>query len=186
MKNLFKKNPSLFIGLALPLLMMLSFAGVPFISSYLVPPPKYNFIYSLYDNGLKETLRVVDGKLILNVYNPRNEPVETDPQFYLVDVASKNSTKLNLARSGLNDFVIPPLKSREFILKGIPLKSLDTSLQSPDGYQMRATKNDNFLSFGFFFGGNRINYLSLSKSSRIYKILPVDSWSVKFEGWVIP
>ncbi|MBL0942647.1 MAG: hypothetical protein IBJ00_08000, partial [Alphaproteobacteria bacterium] len=111
MVNLFKKNPPLFIGLALPLLMLLIFVGIPFISSYLVPAPQYNFIYSLYNTGSEGTLRVVDGKLILNIYNSQDQPLKPRQQFYLVDIVSKKSTKLNFFPSTSKDIIIPPLKS---------------------------------------------------------------------------
>lgn len=187
MKNLFKKNPALFIGLVLPLLMILAFAGIPFIASFVVLAPKYNFIYSLYNYGSNGKLRVVDGQLVLRVYNPSTIPQEVRQQLYWVDVHSKKSTNLNFNLPKEENSLIPPHQSREFIIEGISLQDLDASNISPDGYQIRTGNNDNFSSLIFFFGGRR-NYLSLSKSGRIVSFpTPAQGYGgVKFEGWIIP
>src|SRR5436190_12325075 len=165
MKNAFKKNPALFIGLALPLLMILLFAGVPFMASFMVPEPKYNFIYSINNYNPDGKLRVDKGKLVFQVSNSWAQPREA-PEIYLADVHSKKSTKLNFVLSPGEDSRIPANKIREFIIERITLKKLDTSNISPDGYQIMTGTNENFFSLVFFFGADRRNYLSLSKSGR--------------------
>lgn len=186
--NAFKKNPALFIGLAIPLVMMLIFGGMPVIYSFLVAPPEYNFIYSLNNYGPDGKLKVVDGKLILQVYNSWREPREIQQTIYLVDVHSKKSTKLEFLSSWQGNLrTIPPGETREFILEGVSLKALDTSNISPDGYQIMTDNNDNFFSLVFFFGDNRRNYLSLKKSGRVDTfITPTPGYGGKFEGWVLP
>lgn len=181
MKNAFKKNPALFIGLALPILMMLIFAGIPFVSSFIVSPPRYNFIYS--SNYSDEKLRVVDGKLILQAYNSWTSPREVQP-LYLVDVQSKKSKKLGFVLAPGEDLLIPAQQNREFIVEGISLKALDPSNQSPDGYQLTVNKDDNFFTLLFFFGGDRENYISLSKNGRIDTFRTLVPG--RFQGWIIP
>lgn len=187
MKNALKKNPALFIGLALPVLMILIFAGIPFISSFMVPPPKYNFIYSFNNYGSDGKLKVVDGKLILQVHNSWRESRQIQQILYLIDVGSKKSIKLNLLPSKDELSLIPPLETREFIVEGVSLKALDPSNISPDGYEVRTTYNDNFFSLLFFFGDNRQNRLSIKKSGRTESFSnPAYGYGGKFEGWVIP
>lgn len=187
MKNAFTKNPALFIGLALPLMMILVFAGIPFIRSFMVPAPQYNFIYSINNYEPNGKLKVVDGKLVLQVYNSWNEPREPQQTIYLVDVHSKKTTKLNLFLSKEEIVLIPPREKREFIIEGVSLKELNTSNISPDGYQVITGNNDNFFSLIFFFGDNRRNSLSLKKSGRIDNFqIPTQGYGGKFEGWIIP
>jgi len=188
MINALKKNPPLYIGLVLPVLMLLFFAGVPFVSSFVVEAPKYNFIYSTTSYQVEGKLRVVDGKLELEAYNQNNYPNKL-PSFYFVDVHSKKNTKLNFVLTNEESFLIPPYEHRTFIVEGISLKNLDTSTMSPDGYQFTSDNNQNFdLLFPFFFGGNRSNSLSISKFGRIERFqTPRETyWNAKFEGWVIP
>ncbi len=187
MINAFKKNPALYIGLGLPILMMLIFTGVPFISSYIISAPKYNFIYSIRGYRSNETLRVVSDKLTVDIYNEFDKARPAPPlDLYLVDVQSKKVTKLKYAESAQEKLMIPSRETRSFGVEGITLKSLDTSLESPDGFKVVTDTND--FSFPFFFGGNRRNYLTLSKSGRVDRIpTPKEGyWSVSFEGWVIP
>lgn len=188
MKNAFKKNPALFIGLALPLVMLLLFAGIPFIYSFVVPAPQYNFIYSINNYEQNNKLKVVDGKLVLQAYNTWNGPREPQQALYLVDVHSKKSTKLNFLLFAKEEHIlIPPHESREYIIEGVSLKALDPSNISPDGYQVITGNNDNFFSLMFFFGDNRRNYLSLKKSGRIDNFpVPSQGYGGKFEGWIIP
>lgn len=184
--NAFRKNPALFIGLAIPLLMILIFGGIPFISSFVVPPPEYNFIYSLNNYGPEGKLKVVDGKLVLQVYNSVSPPREPQQTLYLVDVHSKKSTKLDFL-SPWQDNLVPPGQTRDFVLQGISLKALDTSNISPDGYQIVTGNNDSFFSLVFFFGDNRRNAISLKKSGRVDNFsIPPLGYGGKFEGWVIP
>ena len=187
MKNSFAKNPALFIGLALPLVMILIFAGVPFLRSFMIPGPQYNFIYSINNYEPNGKLKVEDGKLILQVYNSWNEPREPQQTIYLVDVHSKKSIKLNFLPSKEEITLIPSHERREFILEGVTLKALDTSNISPDGYQVMSNDNDNIFSLIFFFGNNKRNYISLSNSGRIDNFpIPTRGYGGKFEGWVIP
>ena len=187
MKNAFKKNPALFIGLVLPLLMILLFAGIPFISSFTVPAPEYNFIYTLNNYGPDGKLRVENGKLIFRVHNTLTQAREA-PEVFLADVHSKNVTRLNFVLSKGEDSLIPPNKSRDFGIEDITLKKLDTSTIAPDGYQLTTTSNDNVFSLLFFFGNDRRNVLSLSKSSRRVEIPTPNQgyYSTRFEGWIIP
>jgi hypothetical protein len=187
MKNAFKKNPALFIGLALPLLMILLFAGIPFIASFMVPAPEYNFLYSINNYNPDGKLRVEDGKLIFKVSNSWAQPREA-PEIYLADVHSEKSTKLNFALSPGEDSRIPANTSRDFIIEGITLKRLDNSTKAPDGYQISTGTNDNFFSLVFFFGGDRRNSLSLRKSGRHIEFPTTTQgyYSIRFEGWIIP
>lgn len=184
MMNALKKNPALYIGLALPLLMLLFFAGVPFISSLVVEPPQYNFIYSVKSYQTEGTVRFVDGKLELDAYNRDSDPHEP-PSVYLIDVHSKKYKKLDVNEEGT---LIPPHQHRTFVLKGVLLKNLDTSTVSPDGYQYVLNNNDNIDLFSPFFRGSKMDSLFISKSGRIEKFqIPTDVyWNMKFEGWVIP
>lgn len=189
MKNSFKKNPALYIGLALPLLMIVVLAGIPFIYSFVVPAPQYNFIYSINNNyPPNEKLKVVNGKLVLQAHNDWDQSKEPRGMIYLIDVHSKKSTKLNyLPLFKAENILIPPHESREYVIEGVSLKALDPSNISPDGYQVITGNNDNFFSLMFFFGDSRRNYLSLKKSGRIDNIpVPAQSYNGKFEGWVIP
>lgn len=187
MINALKKNPALYIGLGLPILMMLIFTGIPFIASFLVAPPKYNFIYSSRSYRSHETLRVDSGKLTVDIYNEFDKPWPApNLDLYLVDVHAKRVTKLKYGVSNPEALMIPPHETRSFIVDGITLKSLDVSVEAPDGYKVTSNYND--FSFPFFFGGNRRDYLTLSKSGRVDRIPTRDegAWSVSFEGWVIP
>jgi hypothetical protein len=187
MIKLIKKNPALYIGLALPLLMVLLFAGIPFIASFMVQPPKYNFIYSVNSYQMDVKFSVIDGRLELNVYNRSNYPNDP-PSVYLIDVHSKENTQLSFVSNNEKNLLVPPHEYRTFIVEGISLKDLDTSMISPDGYQFISDNGDNFSLFPLFFGGNRRNLLSISKLGRIERFQNTlgGYWASKFEGWVIP
>ncbi|MBA3813641.1 MAG: hypothetical protein H0X26_04000 [Alphaproteobacteria bacterium] len=187
MKNAFKKNPALFMGLILPLLMILLFSGVPFFASFMVASPEYNFIYSVNNYNPEGKLRVDNGKLVVQVSNFWSQPKEA-PEIYLVDVHSNKTTKLNFSLLSGEDSRIPVNKTRDLIIEGVTLKGLDTSNIAPDGYQIRTGANDNFFSLLFFFGGDRRNSISLSKSGRSVKIPTATQGynSIRFEGWIIP
>lgn len=187
MINAFKKNPALFIGLMLPLLMILLFAGIPFISSLTVSAPEYNFIYTINNYNPDGKLRVEDGKLIFRVHNTWTQAREA-PEIFYADVHSKKITRLNFHLAQGEDSLIPPNKSRDFIIEGISLKKLDTSTIAPDGYRIITAPHDNFFSLLFFFGNDRRNSLSLSKSSRRVEIPTANQgyYSPRFEGWIIP
>jgi hypothetical protein len=187
MKNTFKKNPALFIGLALPLLMILIFSGIPFIASFVVEPPQYNFIYSYNNyNDINGKLKVIDGQLILQAHNTWQEPREAQQTLYLVHVDSKKSTKLNLRLEKGETSLIPPRETRNFIVEGVSLKELDTSNLSPDGYKI-TSETETIFALLFFFGNNTRQSLSIKKSGRTVNIpLPESRYGGKFEGWIIP
>jgi hypothetical protein len=183
----FKKNPALYIGLLIPLLMVIVLAGLPLLTSYLVPAPKFNIIYSIRNYQNEGKLTVVNGKLQLEFYNQSNNPVEA-PDVYLIDVQSKKITLLNSAFKNKKEHLIPAHEMRTIVFNDLSLKQLDKSKKAPDGYQITTESNDSLFLFSLFFGGNKRDTMSISKSGRIEKFqLPLENyWGARFEGWVIP
>ena len=90
-------------------------------------PPLYYFAsapvfaaasYLFYNYGLNNKLKVVEGKLVLQVYNSWNEPREPQQNIYLVDIHSKKSTQLNFLLPKEKILLIPPRESRTQRLRG--------------------------------------------------------------------
>jgi len=164
--------------------MMLLFAGIPFIASFTVNPPQYNFVYSSKDYQINEKLGVKDGKLVLSFYNKSSASLEA-PSLYLFDVHSKGVTKLNYDLSKGETLFVKPHQSRSFRVEGISLKALDRSKIAPDGYQLM--KGENNYVLGALFGGSGRDFVSISKLGRVEKFPspPEEYWSLEFEGWII-
>lgn len=194
MKNVFKDNSVLLIGIILPIVMIIIFGLATVIPKYFVASPHYNLVFTTaYDpysnNGLK--IRVENGKLKAQfIYN---NPVQATnnyavkPTLYIFDVKSKTIREIYI-----NLPVLTP--DTKFFVQEINIPELnnvtiDESTIAPDGYQYNpANYNNSGLLSGLFYGA-RAGAPSISKNG--YSIpITLDSqssyYSVRFIGWIIP
>ena len=157
MKNI-KQNLTLYIGLGIPLAMILFIAVLVYGGSLFntTPPPAYNFVYATGDsviypssgintmtypaNACAKYYYVVTGSKITRVeskvqadpnfaYCKGNQQLDIPPKFYIHDVTADKSTTVTF--------------------EDLEKYTLDTSVKSRDGYELvRGSSNNDFMFFG--------------------------------------
>ncbi len=119
------KSLPLYIGLGIPVLMVLIIAGIAFIPGWFAPKPQYSFVYLAGGEGggyssYSPQYQVRDGKIVMfppTATPSPNMPVINQPplKLYLYDVI-KN-------------------EAREITLGEAQLLTIDDRNEAPDGYQ---------------------------------------------------
>ncbi len=168
------KDVALIVGLLIPVAMILFIAGAIYLPRAFsrVEPPSHDFLYLVgYPYGA-ERFAVVDGHLTRQeVEEPRYPPPQGTPdiQFYVHDVATNTSTRLNFDEAAQ--------------------LSLDNGHLSPDGYEIVHGRKAEF----FFPIVSSTNYRTryLKKDSHTTKLdLAVGSdggysSTFIFLGWIV-
>lgn len=166
-----RKNSTLIIGIAIPILMIV-FVGLSiYLPALFATPPQFSFLYSSGDTyDYAWDYRVVGNKLQRIPRNvDRKYAVPGEPTFYLYDIKKQESSQLTFEQT-------QKLK-------------LDQSTVSPDGYSVvRGNGGDGF--FPFDFNGSNYNSFYLRGHNTSHKITVKTSdgnyWNFRFLGWVLP
>ena len=203
-----KQNPSLFIGFAIPIFMVLFIAGVIYLPRILnsTVPPAYDFVYAAGDgviypsygangagyypypiysqNGarLKYTYRVADGKVIKEEsrydQNPNDKGAQPLWNTTVVDIEPKFYV-----------YHVAEEKSQALTYDEVSKLKLDSGPKSQDGYELVRGSYGGGDIFPFFYGGSGdYNSQYLKKGSYARKIeldLPQNYYNVFFLGWVM-
>ncbi|MDP2598581.1 MAG: hypothetical protein Q8P49_01995 [Candidatus Liptonbacteria bacterium] len=196
MENI-KKNFSLYIGLAIPVAMILVVAIVVYAPRvlYTVPSPQYDFLYAVGDNVVftaygrdvypypaykgvwpKYVYTVENGKLKRTEAEipPSQEGVvilleDIQPKFYIHDTATNKSTQVSF--------------------EDAQALTLDTGVRSPDGFEVaRGTGGGEVFPF-FSGGGSNYNKRYIRKDYYAEELnlnLPSEYYAEFFLAWVIP
>lgn len=193
MRNFVKNNIVLIVGACLPILVLILFGLATVLPAFFVEPPKYDVLFATgyFDssNGLK--FSVVNGRFEAHYHCNSfcNSNVYSLQKFYIFNVKTRTVKEMS---------VPPPVIMQDNKVTDQPilipeLNSLyiDTSIKSPDGYQLDLNRNDNDNMLGFLFFGSHYNSdLAMSKNGYIV-VIPMSAnkplyYNLKFIGWIIP
>lgn len=198
-----KQNPSLFVGFAIPVSMVLFIAGVIYVPQLWnsTPPPQYDFVYATGEgviypsygagyysypyaaNGarLKYVYRVVDGKIV------KEEP-ELDQPAAMKTAPSISPTVVVDIEPKFFRFHVSDGTSEALNATSAMQLSLDTNAKSPDGYELVRGNYNGGEFFPFYYGGSGDYYSKyLKRGSFAKKIelnLPQNYYGEYFLGWV--
>lgn len=156
-----KEKLPLFVGICLPLFLILYVAITAYIPSLLVKP-KYNFIYAEgYYNDY--SISVINGKISIGPRYANKTYLSAQPTLFLYDVTNDKSTQISLEQA--YSYIIDP------------------SSKSLDGFTVGRRESD-ISYFPFFFGSyDRGTYLMGRGLNQ--KITGRDYYNFKFVGWIV-
>jgi hypothetical protein len=166
----FKENIALWLGLAIPVVMVLVVAVSIYWPQRGIQPPQHNFVYALRDYGDGYEYVVVDEKLVRReAPNTPKQFNEAPTRFFLHDVTSNTSQEMKFEE-------VQELK-------------LDNSLVSADGYELKRGGQGGGV-FPFFFDNSNYNEQYLVKGNHSVKLAlketqPPYYGNQMFLGWVV-
>jgi hypothetical protein len=143
-KNFIKENFVLIVGLALPVLLMVAFMLASSLPEQVSDPPKYDLVFALTEypsvaGGIPVNVNLVvkDGVLKAQytkvVTSTGSYPNNTWKKLYLYQHDSRTVKELTF---GFPDDMSKIDPSREDTVEATKGMQLDTTLQSPDGYEL--------------------------------------------------
>ncbi len=196
MKAFVRNNPTLVFGLGLPLLLVLVIGAFTLLSTWLVKPPQYDFIYltdyQTYMPSLE--VKVIDKKIQVT-RDAASRMNNASRMWYY-------SAKTGVAREIAWPALPSPVASNDQspgapVLIPVAMPELaalliDAAAVAPDGYQFQAR--------GYCSSGNWLNFwlsspcnaaaATLTKQGRrvvvSYPTMDGRSGWIRFVGWVIP
>jgi hypothetical protein len=197
-KEFVKANMVLVVGLALPIVLMAGFLVASGLPQRLADPPKYSLVFAVTDfsqgnSGIPLSVRLVVQDGVLKAQYTKLLPQPTGyvnnvwKRLYVYDAATQKVRELS--------FGFPPNMDA---IQGTVVETvdatrtmrLDTTLQSPDGYELsRDNGSRSGLLNEIFWGGGSSNDYRLRKGSSSIR-LPLASanvpyGTVDFVGWVM-
>ncbi|STY29768.1 Uncharacterised protein [Legionella wadsworthii] len=189
-----KSHLTLLAGLSLPILLILVFvvSNIPFFRT---EPPHYSLVFSVLESSyssypVQVNLTVKNGKLVAQ-YSKLQNNYWGIKKLYFFDAKTQKVHELSLPFPNLNN----NSSFKEEVVLSTKQYTLDTSLESPDGYILY-TDNDNLntgLLSDLFLGSNyRDSGICLKKNSTCVKLSNLgsgryfNSSNVQFIGWVKP
>lgn len=193
MKKFIKENLVLFIGLTLPLLLVLLFFVATVIPKSMATPPQHEMLFSItkyeYENSPEYSLdfMVKDARLVVKV-KKNDDKTKNHNSKKLMAYDGKTETVREIVLDAAK--VAALANSGEMILRETKNMTLDVSNLSPDGYTLEGPNYvGNGLVGGLFGGGSYSNGYRIKKDSFAYKLpnTQPDSYysEVKFIGWVV-
>ena len=188
-----KDNLVLVIGLTVPVLLMAGFLAVGALPDRLSDPPQYDLVFSTNDypsTPVPVTVRLIvkDGALVAQYTRPpaQQGSIGIWKKLFLFEASSRRVRQLT--------FGFPPDLTAIEGTREEPVASaiglvLDTTLQSPDGYELAFGDRRGGGLLLEIFGGSRGYEPRLRKGSRSVPIAPgtgaaFDYGAVEFVGWV--
>jgi hypothetical protein len=163
-----KKNIPLIVGISIPILMILFVAGSIYLPSLFVKP-SYNFLYLLGASCYGQPYSVVNGKLEQNdVKYPANYNPPAQPELFIYDATKDQSQQISFADAqNLN---------------------LDSTNQSPDGFEVVSGNSGGGDYFPFYFGPSNYNDGWYLKGHNIDKKINIQTvgnyYNFTFLGWI--
>ena len=196
-KEFVKANLVLVVGLTLPIVLMAGFLVASGLPERLADPPKYSLVFSVTDFSQGAAAIPVSVRLVVEDGVLKAQYTKLPPQpgyvnnvwkkLYLYDAATQKVRELS--------FGFPPnMEAIEGtavdIVDATRSLRLNTTLQSPDGYELsRGNDSRSGLINEIFWGGSYSNDYRLRKGNSSVR-LPlatgnVPYGSVEFVGWVM-
>lgn len=196
-KEFVKANIVLVVGLTLPVLLMAGFLVASGLPQRLADPPKYNLVFAVTDysqgaSGIPVSVRFVvqDGALKAQYTKLLPQPTgyvnNVWKKLYLYDAATQKVRELSFGFPANMDAIEGTVSE---VVAATRTLNLDTTLQSPDGYELsRDYGSRSGLINEIFWGGGYSNEYRLRKGSSSIR-LPLAAantayGTVEFVGWV--
>jgi hypothetical protein len=194
-----KSNFVLIVGLALPVLLMISFMIFATLPQKLADPPRYDFVFSTSDFNtgfsklpVSANFVVRDGKLKAQ-YVAYEQPGGYGNNWRKLYIYEADTQKVRQLSFGYPQDMDNITGTREDVVEATKHLALDTTLVAPDGYQL---SYDGYSRSGLFndlfWGGGYSNESRLRKGASSVRLAPADSnthfyyGDVQFIGWVTP
>jgi hypothetical protein len=196
-KEFVKANLVLVVGLALPIVLMAGFLVAAGLPERIADPPKYNLVFAMTDfsqgpSGIPVSVRLVVQDGVLKAQYTKLLPQPTGyvnnawKKWYLYDAATQKVQELSFGFPPNMDAIEGTVVE---VVDATRSMQLNTTLQSPDGYELaRDNGSRSGLINEIFWGGGYSNEYRLRKGSSSIR-LPLASanvpyGTVEFVGWV--
>jgi hypothetical protein len=196
-KEFVKANLVLVVGLALPIVLMAGFLVAAGLPEGVGDPPKYSLVFAMTDfsqgpSGIPVSVRLVVQDGVLKAQYTRLLPQPTGyvnnawKKLYLYDAATQKVQELSFGFPPNMDAIEGTVVE---VVDATRSMQLNTTLQSPDGYELaRDNGSRSGLINEIFWGGGYSNEYRLRKGSSSIR-LPLASanvpyGTVEFVGWV--
>jgi len=189
-----RENLVLVIGLTVPVLLMAGFMAVSALPDRLSDPPQYDLVFTTNEypsTPVPITVRLIvkGGALVAQYSRP---PGQTGPfgvwkKLFVYEASSRRVRQLTL---GFPTDMGTLEGTREEAVASAAQFKLDTTLQSPDGYELAYGDRGGGGLLLEIFGGSRGYEPRLRKGSRSVPLSPgvgqpaFDYGGVEFVGWV--
>jgi hypothetical protein len=196
-RRFFKENFVLIVGLTLPMLLIAGFLLASRIPQALANPPQYDFVFSTTEyppnaNNIPVSVRLVvkDGVLnaqyVRTIVPPGTYPYNVWKKLYVYEAKSQKVRQLTFGFPADMDKIEG---SRNEIVEATKAMKLDTTLQSPDGYEL---SYDGYSHSGLlnevFWGGGYSHEPRLRKGASGVRLTTGNGQtyfnSIEFVGWV--
>jgi hypothetical protein len=192
MRRIFRDNPLLAISIALPVAVVLLFAGATAIPKLFTDPPAYDLLLSLQHGDssrlLPYRLQIVveDNRVVARVAKLGQYEQGYMPRLFRYNHESGSVLEVNI--------LIPA--DTESIENGtlIPIPELDglrisPELRAPDGYEFRGQGSAGGLMMELFGSSRNSRKITVEKNGAVVRIrLPEDDYwyyGMHFLGWVV-
>jgi hypothetical protein len=198
-RRFLKENFVLIVGLALPVLLMIGFMIFATLPQQLSDPPKYDLVFSTMDyssgrSNLPVSVNFVvrDGKLHAQyvAYDPPGNYGNSWRKLYLYEAATQKVRQLSFGYPDEMDTIVGTREERVAATEHLVL---DTTLESPDGYQLSFEGYSRSGLFNdLFWGGGYSNESRLRKGTSSVRLVPSEAntyfyyGDLQFIGWVTP
>lgn len=198
-KNFFKDNFVLIVGLTLPVLLMVGFMVASSLPRTLADPPKYDLVFSVQDYKGSASIPVTVAFIVKDgVLKAQYTQIKPPPQgyysnywrkLYIYEAATQKVRELPFGFPADIDKIEGVKEETVEATRGM---KLDTTVQSPDGYELSYGSYHRNGLFGELFWGwsGRSNEMMLRKGSSTVRLstgdgsYPFYSGSIDFSGWV--
>jgi hypothetical protein len=201
-RNFFKDNFVLVVGLALPVVLIIGFLIASNVPQVLSDPPQYDLVFSTTDyppnaNNIPVSVRLVvkDGVLkaqyARTAVAPGSYPYNTWKKLYIYEA---NRQKVRQLTFGFPADIDAITGTKEETVDATKDMKFDTTLQSPDGYELSydGYSRSGLLNEVFWGGGGYGREPRLKKGSSTVRLTTGDSntyfsyGDLQFIGWAIP
>jgi hypothetical protein len=197
-RDFLKTNVVLVVGLTLPVALMAGFMVASALPQRLADPPKYGLVFAVIDyspglQGIPVSLRFVVRDGVLKAQYTRTAPMPAGyvsnswKKLYLYDAATQKVRDLSFGFPSALDAVQGTVDET---VDATRTMRLDTTLQSPDGYQLSyETGSRSGLLNEVFWGGVDSHEPRLRKGSSSVRLFasdrPFSYATAEFVGWVV-
>ena len=191
LKNFFRQNFALIIGLSLPVLMVLGFLLANHLPQINDEPPQYELVFSVvrYDSHSQfhVDFNVRDQKLYMRLM-PRQEHGGVNVRDLFIYNGQKESVRKI-------SYLLPPDQSiddqHEILVDALSGYTIDTNSKAPDGYEFESDSYRSRGLFGEIFGGRSGRTIHrVKKSGGGSFVIPeygsgYSYGGISFIGWIV-
>lgn len=199
-KNFFKDNFVLIVGLTLPVLLMIGFMVASTLPRVVSDPPQYDLVFAVHDytqvsGGIPVSVLLVvkDGTLKAQYTQVKS----TNGNYYnnywkKLYIYEAKTQKVRELPFGFPDDMEKIEGKKEEVVEATKGMKLDTTLKSPDGYELTYSGySRSGLVNELFWGGSGSRDPKLKNGASSIKLVSTDhrayfSYSnIEFIGWVV-